>query len=400
MARTSLKLASIALNKNASKLTSEERAIGWSNIALAASFALAPEAYDDWKKSAGAPLSPDQIQWKARIALRRGDWKAVKATIEAMPEQLRDDEAWIYWRGRALKAQGESDDARALFERIASPDSFYGQLAMEELGQQITTPPTAKPPTPSEMAQVAANPDLQRALKFYNLRLRFEGTREWNWGLRGYNERQLLAAAEFARQNNILDRMINTSERTRTEVDYRQRFPDPHDDILHPTAQGLGLDKAWAYGLIRQESRFVSYAQSGVGAAGLMQVMPATGKWVAAKIGLTEFVHGMLNDLKTNITLGANYMSMVLANADNSQVLATAAYNAGPRRAREWRAALSAPMEGAIFIETIPFPETRNYVRNVMSNATNYAALFDKRPQSLKARLGTVAPQGSGNLLP
>jgi len=93
-------------------------------------------------------------------------------------------------------------------------------------------------------------------------------------------------------------------------------------------------------------------------------------------------------------------MSMVLANADNSQVLATAAYNAGPRRAREWRAALSAPMEGAIFIETIPFPETRNYVRNVMSNATNYAALFDKRPQSLKARLGTVAPQSSGGLLP
>jgi soluble lytic murein transglycosylase len=400
MARTSLKLASIALNKNASKLTSEERAIGWSNIALAASFALAPEAYDDWKKSTGAPLSPDQIQWKARIALRHGDWKAVKATIEAMPAPLRDDEAWVYWRGRAFKEQGEGEDARALFERIAGQDSFYGQLALEELGKQVTIPPAAKPPTPAEMAQVAANPELQRALRFYNLRLRFEGTREWNWGLRGYNERQLLAAAEFARQNNILDRMINTSERTRTEVDYSQRFPDPHDDILHPTAQGLGLDKAWAYGLIRQESRFVSYAQSGVGAAGLMQVMPATGKWVAAKIGLTEFVHGMLNDLRTNITLGANYMSMVLANADNSQVLATAAYNAGPRRAREWRATLNAPMEGAIFIETIPFPETRNYVRNVMSNATNYAALFDKRPQSLKARLGTVAPQSSGGLLP
>jgi soluble lytic murein transglycosylase len=271
---------------------------------------------------------------------------------------------------------------------------------MDELGQQVTIPPAARPPTPAELAQVAANPDFQRALKFFSLRLRFEGTREWNWGLRSYSERQLLAAGEFARKNNILDRMINTAERTRTEVDYTQRFPAPHDDIMHPTAQALGLDKAWAYGLIRQESRFIADAQSGVGASGLMQVMPSTGKWVAAKIGLTEFVHGMLNDLRTNITLGANYMNMVLNNADGSQVLATAGYNAGPGRARAWRATLTAPMEGAIFIESIPFPETRNYVRNVMSNATNYAALFDKKPQSLKARLGTVTPKNGNTLLP
>jgi soluble lytic murein transglycosylase len=400
MARTSLKLATIALNKNASKLSGEERAIGWSNIALAASMTLAPEAWDDWKKAAGAPLSADQIAWKARIALRQGDWKAVRSTIEAMPDYLRADPGWIYWLARAQQAQGEREEARALFERIAEQNSFYGQLAMEEVGKLVTIPPAARPPTPVEMAEVAANPDLQRALRFFNLRLRFEGTREWNWGLRNYNERQLLAAAEFARKNEILDRMINTSERTRNEFDYTQRFPAPHDDIMQPTAQGLGLDKAWAYGLIRQESRFVSDARSGVGAAGLMQVMPSTGKWVAAKIGLTEFVHGMLNDLRTNITLGANYMSMVLANAEGSQVLATAAYNAGPGRARVWRNALDGPMEAAIFIETIPYPETRNYVRNVMSNAVNYAALFEKRPQSLKARLGTIAPRSGANVLP
>jgi soluble lytic murein transglycosylase len=400
MARTSLRLANVALKKNASRLSADERATGWASIALAASMSLAPEAYDDWKKAAGAPLSLDQAQWKTRIALRQGDWKLVRSTIEAMPPQLRDDPAWVYWLGRAEQARGAHEDARELFARIASQDSFYGQLAMEELGKLVTIPPAATPPTPAEMAQVAANPDFQRALKFFGLRLRFEGTREWNWGLRNYSERQLLAAAEFARKNNILDRMINTSERTRTELDYSQRFPAPHDDILHPTAKGLNLDPAWAYGLIRQESRFIVDAQSGVGAAGLMQVMPSTGKWVAAKIGLTEFVHGMLNDLRTNITLGANYMSMVLANADGSQVLATAAYNAGPGRARAWRGTLSAPMEGAIFIESIPFPETRNYVRNVMSNATNYAALFDKRPQSIKARLGTITPKGGGTLLP
>jgi soluble lytic murein transglycosylase len=400
MARTSMKLATMALNRNASKLSAEERAIGWANIALAASLTLAPEAYDDWKKAAGAPLTWNQLEWKTRIALRRGDWKTVRTTIEAMPTQQHDEPVWTYWLGRALQAEGRPEDAQALFRRIADQNNFYGQLAMEELGMQISIPPSAAPSTPVELAQVAANPGFKRALKFFSMRMRFEGTREWNWALNGFTERQLLAAAEFARQNDILDRMLSTSERTRTEFDYTQRFPAPHNDILHPTAQGLGLDQAWVYGLIRQESRFVSDAQSGVGASGLMQVMPSTGKWVAEKIGLTDYGHGMLSDIRTNIVLGTNYLNMVLNNAEGSQVLATAAYNAGPGRARTWRGLLTAPMEGAVFVETIPFDETRTYVRNVMSNATNYAALFEKRPQSLKARLGLISPRASGIGLP
>jgi soluble lytic murein transglycosylase len=400
MARTSIKLATVALNKNASRLTAEERAIGWSNIALVASMTLAPESWDYWKKAAGARLSLEQMQWKARMALRRGDWKQVRSTVEAMPRPLRADPAWVYWRGRALQSEGQRDEADALFRAIADQNSFYGQLAMEELGQTVSIPPAALPPTALELAQVSSNPGFRRALKFFGMRLRFEGTREWNWTLRDFSERQLLAAAEYARQNNILDRMIDTSGRTRTEFNYAQRFPDPHDDIMHPTAQGLGLDKAWVYGLIRQESRFIADAQSGVGASGLMQVMPSTGKWVATKIGLTNFVHSMLNDLRTNITLGANYMNMVLANQDGSEVLATAAYNAGPSRARAWRSTLEAPMEGAIFVETIPFNETRGYVRNVIANATNYAALFTRQPQSIKTRLGTITPRAAGAVLP
>jgi soluble lytic murein transglycosylase len=400
MARTSMKLATVALNKNAATLSAEEQAIGWSNIALAASLTLAPDAWDYWQRAAGAPLSWDQLEWKTRIALRRGDWKTVRATIESMSTQQHDEAVWTYWLGRALVADGRREDAQALYRRIADQNSFYGQLAMEELGMQITIPPGAAPLTQAELAQAAADPGFKRALKFFAMGMRFEGTREWNWTLNGYSERQLLAAAEYARQNNILDRMVNTSERTRSEFDYTQRFPAPHNDILRPTAQGLSLDQAWVYGVIRQESRFVTTAQSGVGASGLMQVMPSTGKWVAEKIGLTDYVHGMLTDIRTNIVLGTNYLNMVLNNAEGSQVLATAAYNAGPGRARTWRGLLNAPMEGAVFVETIPFDETRTYVRNVMSNATNYAALFEKRPQSLKARLGTVTPRSGGMGLP
>jgi soluble lytic murein transglycosylase len=256
------------------------------------------------------------------------------------------------------------------------------------------------PVTADELAQAGSNPSLQRALKFYALRLRAEGNREWNWALRSMSERQLLAAGELARRNELLDRMVETSLRTRTELDYAQRFPAPHLDVLHPTEQGLGLDTAWVYGLIRQESRFISDARSGVGASGLMQVMPATGKWVAAKIGMDNFVHGMLTDLRTNITLGANYMNMVLANFDGDEVLATAAYNAGPSRARAWRGLLEQPMEGAVFVESIPFSETRSYVRNVMANATNYAAVFEQKPQSIRTRLRTVQPRERTSILP
>lgn len=397
-AKTSVKLAEMALNRALPKLTPQEQAIGWANIALQSSYSLAPETSEYWRKAAGAPLSIDQHQWKTRFALRDGDWKQVKANIAAMPESLRNDPAWIYWKARALTAEARSTqptpEAEQLFRSISEQSNFYGQLALEELGSLITIPLPAAPVAPAEIAAIAANPGFQRSLKFFAMRLRFEGTREWNWELRKLNEREHLAAAEFARQHHILDRMVNTSERTRIQVDYTQRFPSPHDDIMHPTTQTLGLDKAWVYGLIRQESRFIMDAQSSVGASGLMQVMPSTGRWVAKKIGLTDFVQDMLSDVRTNILLGANYMNMVLGNMDGSQTLATAAYNAGPGRLRAWRARLDKPMESAVFIESIPYFETRVYVKNVMSNATYYAALFDGQPQSLKARIGTVGPKG------
>ncbi len=394
MARSSQKLALASLKRNERKLGAQERAIAWANIALPASIRLEPEAAAYWKKSQGAPLSREQLQWKTRIALREGDWEQVRETIEAMPESLAEDSTWVYWRARALEEQGRKTRAKALYESIAGQGTFYAQLALEELGRKITVPRAPAALKPAELDKVASDPDLQRAFTFYRLGLRLEGNREWGWALRGFSERELLAAGELARRADLIDRMVDASARSRTEYDYAQRFPAPHYDLMRPAAQELGLDKAWVYGLIRQESRFITDARSVVGASGLMQVMPATGSWVAKKIGLTDYVHEKLNDLHTNILLGTNYMNMVLANVDGSQVLATAAYNAGPGRARTWRRALSEPMEGAVFVETIPFSETRGYVRNVMANATNYAALFEKTPQSLKERLGTITPRG------
>src|SRR5439155_15282926 len=226
----------------------------------------APEALDYWRKAQGATLSQDGYQWRVRSALRAGDWKLVQSGIEAMPEPLYQDPAWVYWRARAWQQDRTSaasqELARQQFTSIADQTNFYGQLALEELGQQITVPDAPLPLTADEIAPMASNAGFQRALKFFAMNLRFEGTREWNWELRGMSERDHLAAAEFARQNNVLDRMVSTSDRTKNAVDFSQRFPAPHSDIMLAMTQKLALDMACVYGLTRQETRFINNARS------------------------------------------------------------------------------------------------------------------------------------------
>ena len=393
LARDNLDKAVKYLDRQQSKLSRDELALAWSQIALPSSLALSRDAASQWRKTWDAPLSQEGYQWRARVALRTGDWAMVLKAIDAMPADLRKEPSWLYWRGRALAAQGNSEEALRHFHLIAGQHHFYGLLATEELGLPIMPPPRPTPARAEEIAEAAANPGFQNALRFFDLEMRFEGNREWNWQLRKLGERQLLAAGEFARQNDVLDRMVTTADRARNEIDLSQRYPTPHDDIMFAATNPIGLDMAWVYGLIRQESRFVKSAKSSVGASGLMQIMPGTANYVAKKIGMSGFTVASLNDIRTNITLGTQYLNMVLANLGGSQTLATAAYNAGPSRPRLWRSTLDKPVEGAVFAETIPFSETRGYVKNVLANATWYAAQFENRPQSLKARLGVVAPR-------
>ncbi|MCY1339520.1 Soluble lytic murein transglycosylase [compost metagenome] len=327
-----------------------------------------------------------------RAALRQGDWKQVRQAVELMRPELRaKDPAWLYWYGRALKAEGRDTEAQQNFQQIAGQFNFYGQLASEELGNRITLPARTTV-SDAEANAMRSRAGFQRAQKFYAMNMRFEGNREWNWELRGMNDRELLAAAEYARRIELLDRTVNTADRTRNEHDFALRFLMPYRDIMQRATDDVGLDMAWVYGLIRQESRFLMSARSSAGAHGLMQVMPATARYVARKIGMNDFSPQMMGDPNINILLGTSYLNMVLTDLDSSWTLASAAYNAGPGRPKAWRSTLAQPVEGAIFAETIPFNETRGYVKNVLSNATYYAALMSGRPQSLKSRLGTVAP--------
>lgn len=345
----------------------------------------------EWFKAAGdVAMTGEQREWRVRAALRVEDWRAVERAIDAMPTEQRAETVWTYWLARAREKAGQDEDARQLYASIAGETDFYGLLAAEELGRKFVPALLGGKIGSEEIASVEADPGLRRALAFFRLDLRTEAVREWNWALRDRDDRFLLAAADLARRNEIYDRAINTAELARGVSDYELRFLAPYRQIIEPQAREQGLDVSWVYGLMRQESRFISVARSSAGAQGLMQVMPATGKWVAGKLGLKGYTLSWLRDPDTNVMIGTNYMRIIMEGLDNHPVLASAGYNAGPGRARRWRD--SRPLEGAIYAETIPFDETRDYVKKVMANAVVYGALFEGRPQSLKARLGMVMP--------
>jgi soluble lytic murein transglycosylase len=366
---------------------------GWQRLGYHAARHHDPDALKFYARAGDAPLTDDLLAWKVRAALRAHNWGVVASSIDQMPAPLARDPAWIYWHARALKALGKDAIARTQFTQIGKDFSFYGQLASEELGTLPKLPPVSPAASVDAMAAVANITAFKRARTLYQLGLRGEGAREWQWGIRDMDDKQLLAAAALANLEQLYDRAINTAEKTQTQHDFTLRYLMPFSDVLVDQTNSLGLDTAWVYGLIRQESRFVFDAKSVVGARGLMQLMPATAKWVAKRIGMgTEHLRDV-NRADINIVLGTNYLKQVQDDL-GSPVLASAGYNAGPGRARRWRDTFA--LEGAIYAETIPLDETRDYVKKVMSNAAWYATLMTKEPQSLKARLGMIQPRATG----
>ncbi len=397
--------AAVEINKLRWKaqLTQEERSWVWGVIGKRAAQKLLPDAPGYFSQGQTVHMHEDHLAWMTRAALRAGRWNMVLDATGAMVPAQRSEPTWTYWRARALLKQTSSESARALglqlMQDLGSARGFYEMLALEEVGQPIGIPTAPLPLSAQERDTAAANPGLQRALYAIRIGLRTDGVREWNYTTNlhtrgGMDDRSLLAAADLACQAHVWDRCINTSERTKSFIDLAQRFPMPFKDAVVQRSQQIGLDPAYVYGLIRQESRFLMDAKSGVGAAGLMQVMPATARWTAKKIGLVGFQPHQITDRDTNIAIGTGYLKLVLDDFGGSMPLAAAAYNAGPGRPRLWRGQTGAPvMEAAIWAENVPFHETRDYVKKVLANTTLYAALITGQPQSLRARLGQIGPR-------
>ncbi|WP_271008153.1 lytic transglycosylase domain-containing protein [Paucibacter sp. B51] len=436
LAATDPGAAAEAMNKRWQReLPQDLQAWAWAQIGRQAAFKLQAEASYHFERALKLQgrLAPEWSEetraWIVRAALRSGRWTQAlqgldlvtgayeglrhgRETREARQarelREARDLPPWPYWRARALLAtaapgaagEAQRDEARKLLQTMAeAPQAalhYYGRLAAEELGLQPALPPAPSALSPTERNQAQAHPGLGRALMLIQLGLRSEGNREWNFSLRGLNDRELRAAAQLACERELWDRCINSSDRSRQEFDLAQRFPTPFRNALLGQAREAGLDPAFVYGLIRQESRFIADARSSVGATGLMQVMPATARWTAKKAGLS-YSPELMKTQDFNLRIGTHYLKLVLDDFGGSYAMAAAAYNAGPGRPRRWR---DGPvLEAAIWAENVPFLETRDYVKKVLTNSAVYAQLLGLGPEasSLKGRLGrSIGPRSAG----
>jgi len=248
------------------------------------------------------------------------------------------------------------------------------------------------PVAEAALASFGARADVRRAVLLARFDLRLESLREWSYAIRGLDDEGLQLAAEYARRNALYDRAIFTAERMSSRVDLAMRYLTPYRTQFEAAAREQGLDCELLYGIARQESRFVADIVSSAGAVGLMQLMPGTARWVAKKLAVADYSPSRIADVELNTQFGAFYFKHWLDRLGGLPVLAAAAYNAGPSRAQAWRP-VAAPLEGAIWVETIPFDETRDYVKRVLANTMLYTHALDRPYVSLTQRLGVVTPR-------
>jgi len=372
------------------QLSVEDQRFAWQQLGLFAARRHHPSASVWLGKATLNDLDEEDQAWLLRSALRAGDWSAVEQRINALPKETREKKTYRYWLARAYETQNKAAEARAIYVSLSDGFDYYGLLSQEKLGTMLQESRAPYTLNKDEMKQVAALPGVIRALRLNQQGWRVEANREWNFAMQNLSDTQLLAAAELAQKNRMYDRSIYSAERTKNIHDFTLRYPRPYQAEIDFAAKTQDLDPAWVYGLIRQESRFISDIRSSANAAGLMQLMPDTAKWVAGKMKLTDFKPSDVTDVEINTQMGAYYLAYWASNFNGNAILTTAGYNAGPGNARKWRA--SSEMDPTIYIETIPFSETRDYVKKVLSNASHYAHYYPNSATQLSQRLQTVQP--------
>lgn len=388
MAKANIKQALSAYQNLDWLFNTEEKGIFYAQLALEAAMQHDPNAIDYFTKAEKSAMRKDHWEWYMRALLRVQDWKALAQLFNHIPKEIAEEPTWRYWHARAHKALQQNSEANMLFAKLAKERHFYGWLAQEELGTSISEPLLTYAPNEEEVSQWSKRTEIKRIEALYAADMRFDAKAEWQYMIDAADDKTLLVLAELAQRRKWFDLAVLAADNTKAMHNFALRYPIPYRDYMKPASQQQQIDEAWVYGIIRQESRFMHYAKSNVGAGGLMQVMPATAKWIASKLGWSNYHGGMLHDIHTNVNMGTFYMRYTLDQFEGKEVMATAAYNAGPSRAKKWAA--DKALEGAIYAETIPFSETRNYVKKVLANAHMYAPRLGLSSIPLKQRLGSV----------
>ena len=360
------------------------------NIAILAAQDQLPQALVWLSEVSADPADETLHLWRVKTALRAGQWETAKRFIAGLSEEQQHESRWRYWSARILEATGSQSEARSLYQGVARDRSYYGFLAADRVDADYSMQHVGVEASPEEISATLARPGLQMAQELYQMGQVTDARRQWVWTMRRMNNRELAVAAVIAQQWGWYDRAILTVAKSDHQDDLELRFPLLYRDVIEANASEAGIDPSWVYGVVRQESAFVVDARSSAGALGLMQLMPSTGRLTGRKINMPIRNNRALLNVENNLRLGASYLKEVLGRNNGNQVLATASYNAGPNRVSSWLPQRN--MEADIWVELIPFSETRDYVKNVMSYTTVYDHRLGSRPVRLRSRMTDIAP--------
>ena len=357
------------------------------------------EAVDWFRNSLDADFNFEEAETYAMAAIRFSRWDDVIEAITRMDSETQKENQWQYWLARAYEQSGDNNKrsaAKRIYQTLAKSNEYYGLMAKDKVGQRFDVNSLGGSNLPtvssSDRNRAMQEPNFARAFALYNGDAnRAYANREWNWAVKQARDKRddnlIIAAAVQAHDMGWLDRAVYAADNTAKASSLALSHPMPHQSQVVRYSQSAGIDPAWAYGIMRQESRFVTSARSNVGASGLMQIMPDTAKYIARSLG-ENYSASNANSGDTNIRYGTWYMSDIQGKLNGQPVLATAGYNAGPNKAKRWQ-----PVYGSLdadqYVETIAYPETRNYVKHVMENATVYSSLLG-RPQPIIQRMGTI----------
>lgn len=342
---------------------------------------------------AAVSVQPDDRNlqtWRIKAALRAGEWDTAQRFIAALPADEGRSSRWRYWSARAYEVKGEKRRATAAYAGLARDRDYYGFLAADRIGAEYSMQHQSIATTPDDLSAMRARAGVRAAGELYAVGQITEARRQWSWSIREMNNRELQIAAIVARDWGWHDRALYTIALSDHPHDLELRFPVLYRDLIEAAASEYAIDSGWIYGVVRQESAFVTDARSEAGALGLMQLMPATGRLAGRKLKLPVRNQQALLNIETNLRLGVSYLKEVLQRNNGHQVLATAAYNAGPNRIGEWLPSQS--IDADIWVETIPYAETRGYVRNVLAYTAVYDYRLGQKPTRLSARMPAVVP--------
>ncbi|MGI9237934.1 MAG: transglycosylase SLT domain-containing protein [Woeseiaceae bacterium] len=311
-------------------------------------------------------VNDEVLRWRARTSLRNVEWNDLLVDIAEMPAAERESEEWQYWRAVALQRSGQILAARAALRTLAKERSYYGFLAADELGEDYALAHTRLPADEAAITQLESRPEIVRARELFLVGQDSRGRSEWDSIVRSLTADEKKQAAILADRWGWHSRAISTAAMLGEYDDLSIRYPLPYQPMFERSSSAASISTTWAYGIARSESLFMRDVRSRAGAVGLMQLMPATGREVAREIRLPYSGLHTLTQPESNIRLGTSYLGQMAQRYGGNAVLATAAYNAGPHRVDRWLPN-SGSVDARIWIENIPFNETRKYVKRVLS---------------------------------